>query len=390
MANSSNIGRNFLICGVLLGLGAAAGGVYVMNSTSHDPLPTSVQGGDERSTALTEKSVKIKEEAMTARRIVDVAPPLEEAWIPRASAKDGKLPRFTPLFFAPTIWQVPDAAQKKNVAVDLMDAGSRPLHKVVPTDPTAAAVPVPNSWFFSYGLDELLCSPQALTTDSDGDGFTNGEEFLAKTIPVDAKSMPSFVSGNDIKMVVVGEKHVLSHLLELSMASNFDAQNVNITVLSDAGVRMLQHKELKVGDKLGLGDAPSGPLGKDRFEVVAINSESNDFGMPSYSVTLKDNYTAVDDEKQIKISSGSKGRHSVQDVSVKLRLTAGPDKGKEVTARLGEEIAIPGFTGIRAKITSAGKKKTQVKVSVNGADPIDVPGDSPATPKKSSSQNKKK
>ena len=112
--------------------------------------------------------------------------------------------------------------------------------------------------------------------------------------------------------------------------------------------------------------------------------------MPVYSVIVKDAYTAVDDEKQFKLVAGNKGRRTVQDVSVKLRMTAGPDKGKEFTARLGEELDVPGFPQTRVKIINAGKKKTQVKASVNHADPVDVPSDTPVTPKKNSDKNKKK
>ena len=379
-----------MICGILLGLGAAAGGVYIMNSANHDPLLTRVQSGDDKATALTEKATKMKDAALMVRRMVDIAPSLEEAWVPRATAKDGKLPRFTPLFFAPSIWEVPDAAQKKNVAVDLLDNESRPLHKMASADASTPAVPVPNSWFFSHGLGNIICSSLALQTDSDGDGFTNGEEFSSGTDPSNAKSMPGFVSGGGIKMEVVGDKDVITHLLELSLGSNFDEKNVNISVFSDNGQRKLQFMELKEGQKFGLGDAASGPLAKERFELVSVENASEENGMPVYSVIVKDAYTAVDDEKQFKLVAGNKGRRTVQDVSVKLRMTAGPDKGKEFTARLGEELDVPGFPQTRVKITSAGKKKTQVKASVNHADPVDVPSDAPVTPKKNSDKNKKK
>ena len=240
-----------MICGILLGLGAAAGGVYIMNSANHDPLLTRVQSGDDKATALTEKATKMKDAALMVRRMVDIAPSLEEAWVPRATAKDGKLPRFTPLFFAPSIWEVPDAAQKKNVAVDLLDNESRPLHKMASADASTPAVPVPNSWFFSHGLGNIICSSLALQTDSDGDGFTNGEEFSSGTDPSNAKSMPGFVSGGGIKMEVVGDKDVITHLLELSLGSNFDEKNVNISVFSDNGQRKLHGIEGRTKIRIG-------------------------------------------------------------------------------------------------------------------------------------------
>lgn len=54
-------------------------------------------------------------------------------------------------------------------------------------------------------------------------------------------------------------------------------------------------------------------------------------------------------------------------------MTAGPEKGKEFTVRLGEQVAVPGFPNTVIRLVDAGKKKGPAKVSVNGADPIEIP-----------------
>ena len=137
----------------MLCVGAVAAGVSVLSSPAPSSLtedidqltdenkqefnssesnsPTANEGSNRSKGAkLTQEPLQMKEDALTPRRLVDVAPPLEEAFIPRDKVEGKKVPRYTPLFFAPTIWQVPDAGQKKNLAVDLLADGSHPLHSI--------------------------------------------------------------------------------------------------------------------------------------------------------------------------------------------------------------------------------------------------------------------
>ncbi len=63
------------------------------------------------------------------------------------------------------------------------------------------------AWFRKYGLDPK--DPAMLDADSDGDGFSNREEFLAGTNPRDALSMPGMLEGvvmkelNDVRVPVI-------------------------------------------------------------------------------------------------------------------------------------------------------------------------------------------
>lgn len=65
-----------------------------------------------------------------------------------------------------------------------------------PVDPRDAETPiyppVPNSWILDNGLD--IQDPSVLSNDPDGDGFSNLEEFTAKTDPMNAESHPDFVA----------------------------------------------------------------------------------------------------------------------------------------------------------------------------------------------------
>jgi hypothetical protein len=48
-------------------------------------------------------------------------------------------------------------------------------------------------WFLKYGLDPK--NPAMLDADTDGDGYSNREEFLAGTNPLDPNSMPGMIDG---------------------------------------------------------------------------------------------------------------------------------------------------------------------------------------------------
>lgn len=382
MANSSNTGRNFLLAGFVLGLGAAAAGIYVLNSPEPESLAVGMENSDSKGAALTQEASQMKQDALTPRRLVDVAPPLEEAFIPRDKVEGKKIPRYTPLFFAPTIWQVPDPAQKKNLAVDLLADGSRPLHSIPASGADAKPTAVPNGWFYMYGLEDSLCMADALQQDSDGDGFSNGEEFVAGTDPSNADSMPPFVTGDTLKLVTVGEKTVSTHLIELSSASFFDENTVTINILSSNEQRIASHKEKKPGETFGLGEEASGPMAKDRFTIEKIDKKSDESGNTTNFVHVKDAYTEVSSAKEFDLMAGSRNRHTVRDITLKFRVTAGPEKGKELTVQLGQQFDVPGFKDTHCVVTDAGKKKTQAKVSVNGGSEMSVSADDSTPPEK--------
>lgn len=68
-----------------------------------------------------------------------------------------------------------------NVPVDPISGVMKPVHP-----------PIPNKWWIETGADMTFAnSPQR---DDDGDGFTNLEEWEAKTHPKDAESIPALIN----------------------------------------------------------------------------------------------------------------------------------------------------------------------------------------------------
>ncbi|RYD40125.1 MAG: hypothetical protein EOP83_35735, partial [Verrucomicrobiaceae bacterium] len=68
-----------------------------------------------------------------------------------------------------------------NVPVDPLSTKMKPVHD-----------PIPNRWWIETGADMTFAnSPDR---DDDGDGFTNKEEWEAKTSPVDKASIPALIN----------------------------------------------------------------------------------------------------------------------------------------------------------------------------------------------------
>jgi hypothetical protein len=65
-------------------------------------------------------------------------------------------------------------------------------------DPAAPCIQgdIPNSWFIANNVSEALGLVNGYRLDSDSDGFTNEEEYLAKTCPSAANDYPDLVSKN--------------------------------------------------------------------------------------------------------------------------------------------------------------------------------------------------
>lgn len=370
MADSSSTGRNFILTGVVLGLGAAAAGFYVSSSFDKQEIDFHMPSADGVAT-LSQKTKATYDEAVRDTRLADIAP--KDAWVardkvPGADGKmvknpEGKVPRYAPLFFAPQLWLVSEGAGK--VAVRDLLAMENPEK---PDVTNRVHKDVPNEWFFRYGLDQIIGESNALAQDSDGDGFTNEEEFAAGTDPADASKYPAFVQGDAAKMVCTGV-HSKVYMLELSSMSNFDDPAkpvVVINIYNDKDMRIGQAKidkssEEPSKDSFGLPEGVSGAAkNAARFKITSYNAGADG----ENAIEVEDTYTKQESAKKFVLRPGKKNSHRVSDIEATFRMTAGSDKGKALSRniQLGESFAVPGFPDVVCTFVSSKKKEIKVKI----------------------------
>jgi hypothetical protein len=75
-----------------------------------------------------------------------------------------------------------DPITGQEYAIDPFDADSQPLHP-----------PIPNSWFLQHGLEDRILDINVPEQDPDKDGFSNMDEFLGGTDPLDPQSHPGYL-----------------------------------------------------------------------------------------------------------------------------------------------------------------------------------------------------
>lgn len=347
MAGQTDFGKGALITGIVLGVAAGAFGVYNMTTSKVDRpqtrLNVEASSAEMQLVQVAEAAVREGKKDVT---IKDVAP--EGATI------DGK-PRYAPIFLSPELWQVNDDAKKDTTVIDIYDPSSPDVHPGVP-----------NHWFTANGLREALTSRSGLTMDSDGDGFSNKEEYDAKTNPSDAADMPSLVqSGKEPKLQVVGSPEtklaVIAVDSSLAYASEPTEAAVRIYAAPGSTKTLSRFDKLTPGSTFKLRDDDV----DKRFEVVGF--EKTAYGSASeFALRLKDNAVPAR-PKEIVVRAGSPSRskdnseaarkgYVVEDVYVTLRVTAGPDKDNKEKGTfrvlVGADFEVPGSKGITCELKS--------------------------------------
>lgn len=375
MAEQSNPGRNALIIGILLGLATGGLGVYTMVSSKTTRPVTDLDAAGTAAATLTAAAENAKKEKERSRKIVDIAP---------EGAIVNNKPRFTPIFFSPELWQVSIDSKKMTTVIDIYDPKAESLHNGVP-----------NSWFISNNISDALGRADGLALDSDGDGFTNMEEFGAKTSPSDPNSLPPLIEAGKAnhKLEVVStrtDKAVIE--VESMLAYDANPTETSITIHADrSGSNRLGKKfKVKPGDSFDLSGNKDGK--SKRFTVVGFEkmTYADSVGNKSEESALRvrDNVTLTG-EKEFVIRPGLtrvrpgaknsdigtpnvKGR-DINDASATLRVTAGPKAGTAFEVMLNDTFQVPGNEKISCKLESIDAQGT-VNVRPEGAEsPILVP-----------------
>ena len=373
MAEQSNPGGKALAIGAILGLAAAglAGYSYMDKVVEPETNISASKSGE----SLTAEADLVKESLKRDRTVVDVAP---------EGAKVNGQPRIAPLFFSTELWQITLDSEKKNTVVDIYDPAAPSIHG-----------DIPNTWFIANNIADALGRSDGRVLDSDNDGFTNEEEFNAKTCPSASTSYPDLVqaSGATPKLEVVKTNVARATIVADNMfgMATTTPQSVNIRIFAKhTDMTPVWKGDVKPG---GSFDLPGEKLG--RFTVVRFDKAE----FPSFSGMSKENVVIVRDNvtaspnKEFRIRAGSKTAagskdygtpnekgYRLSDTSVILRVTAGSAVGKpegEIRTQPYASFVIPGgkADGSELKATLESIDASgNVNIRLNGAEsPVNVP-----------------
>lgn len=373
MAEQSNPGGKALAIGAILGLAAAglAGYSYMDKVVEPETNISASKSGE----SLTAEADLVKESLKRDRTVVDVAP---------EGAKVNGQPRIAPLFFSTELWQITLDSEKKNTVVDIYDPAAPSIHG-----------DIPNTWFIANNIADALGRSDGRVLDSDNDGFTNEEEFNAKTCPSASTSYPDLVqaSGATPKLEVVKTNVARATIVADNMfgMATTTPQSVNIRIFDKhTDMTPVWKGDVKPG---GSFDLPGEKLG--RFTVVRFDKAE----FPSFSGMSKENVVIVRDNvtaspnKEFRIRAGSKTAagtkdygtpnekgYRLSDTSVILRVTAGSAVGKpegEIRTQPYASFVIPGGKAdgseLKATLESIDASGS-VNIRLNGAEsPVNVP-----------------
>ena len=365
MAEQSNPGVKVLITGAVLGLAAAGLGVYsYMDSAT---APETNINASKNSTSLTAEADVVKESLKRDRTVADVAP--EGATI------NGQ-PRLAPLFFSTELWQITLDEDGKNTVVDIYDPAAPCIHK-----------DIPNTWFIANNISDALGRSDGRVLDSDKDGFSNEEEYIAKTCPSAANSYPDLVqpSNENVKMELV-KVSVTRATLEVDTMFGLAAKTpdkVNIRIYDGVTNALVDtRKELKPGSTCGVKKEEP-----NRFTIVRFDKKE----YASFGGMIKENVVVVRDDmepdvtkREFAIRAGTrtspknvkeygnvneKGKR-ISDTKVLLRVTAGSQKGKEFRVRPKDSFIIPGGKAdgseLRATLDAINEVDGSVSILLDG------------------------
>ena len=369
MAEQSNPGVKALMVGAVLGLAAAGLGVYIyMDSVEAPETNISASKG---SSSLTAAADMVMESLKRDRTVADTAP---------EGAKVNGQPRLAPLFFSTELWQVTLDDQKKNTVIDIYDPAAPSIHGNIP-----------NTWFITNNIADALGRSDGRVLDSDEDGFTNEEEYIAQTCPSAANSYPDLVQASAenpkielLKVNVARATLVVDGMFGLA-AQTPEKTTIRIYSKHTDTNPAVTIKDLKPGDSFDLPGENS-----KRFTIVRFDkAEFSSFGGMNKEnvVIVRDNVT-TSANKEFRIRAGSKtdasakdyntpnekGRR-ISDTTVTMRVTAGSFVGKNegvIKAQPNSSFVIPGGKAdgseLKATLVSVNDKDGSVSIQLEGAE----------------------
>ncbi len=199
-------------------------------------------------------------------------PPLDISGLEKASQ----------LIVAPGLWKADYSTQLFVSEPYLIENGqlTRPVDGSIHTH-SKTRKPIPNTWFIEHKLP--LFSSRIALEDTDGDGFLNEEEWLARTDPGDPKSHPPLVTKLQYtrQNVINNRVHFLQYL-----GNSAKPETLRLTVRLDDLPGKPQY-DLKLGDSIPGTDFalkgfeprrqpdPSGTFSLDASILALVEKKSN-------------------------------------------------------------------------------------------------------------------
>lgn len=328
MADNPNTGKIAITVGSILGVLGIALGYYTYSSTQTPSVATAI---DKKEIAVDALS---KAEDMLGK--------LAEARNMHGPKMGGdNAPHTYHLFFSPEMWQVADAEKGENILVDIYKNNPN-IHEGIE-----------NTWFIENGLKDIIGMSDAPDQDNDSDGFTNREEYLAKTNPKDALSHPLLIQEGANKVFVDKIQkfdYIVTVSSNLSIETPENAKNAEWLFKIYVDGRDRDRVRAKVGGKFGPAEEP------ERFVLTGFEQRNYNPNDPAdkQTVAIVEDTMRGGKEKAVAIRPGvtlngdrlfgtpnAKG-YSVQNRTATLKITAGAGAGQTIDVREGATFKLPG------------------------------------------------
>ncbi len=212
---------------------------------------------------------------------------------------------------------------------------------------------LPNDWELKYGLNPN--DGKDATADSDGDGFSNLEEYEAKTDPKDAKSHPDYL---DFVSVQGSLKQTFLPFY-FKQANPMPGKTFRLTFQRDVKSKYDSTLTAKVGEAIKSLD------GKFDSGYVARNYSIKDVEMPAYrgSKMMKKVKVGFVDIERAKDGKKLVLREGVSRIPVETEteLVYSREGGKTFTVRAGAEFDIH---GVKYRVKSLDMKDGKPSVTI--------------------------
>lgn len=346
MAKQNDLGKGVLIGGIVAAVLSIAAGVVLLPEGKKNEAINIVQsdisgfGKTDKSAQKTLTQIGLTADGKSTKNIrsKDDAKKHTINVMAKHSVVD-EIPaggsRVSPVGIAPEMWQIGTSPD----VVDIYD-NANSIHQGVD-----------NTWFLQHGMSDIMSKANALTTDSDGDGFTNGEEYL-RSNPTDPKDTPGISGSNYIKLEIVGKAKTKKEYIHLDSGEiayvEEKPEYVVVKIFgSKAGTdenKDLRQAELKIGGTFGISKKEGESA---RFKLLDITP-----GEQGYITVLDTKNPAKGEETAgFTVKHGKNNRKEIKDVHVQLRVTGGKEKGKTIDTLVGLETAFPGSPDLKFTVT---------------------------------------